>query len=131
MSDIQHAVLVVDDDPTTREVLTACLERASIPAVACAGGAEMWELLDRHHPELVLLDVQMPGDDGFALAEELRARFGYGIAIVMLTGRDRAQDIAAGMDVGADEYLVKPCDRQLLVSVVRRNLHSHAQTIGN
>lgn len=115
-------ILVVDDDPTTRAIIAAHLDRKGIAATTCADGEEMWAALECHVPKVIVLDVQMPGDDGFSLAEKLRSRYGNSIAIIMLTSRDRAVDLATGMGVGADDYLIKPCDWKQLVTIVARNL---------
>jgi DNA-binding response OmpR family regulator len=116
-------VVAVDDDETTRAIVAGVLERHGIAVLVCANGSEMWRALDAATPKVVILDVEMPGEDGFLLAERLRARYGYGIAIVMLTGHGLSGDIRVGMEVGADDYLTKPCDWRRLVSVVDRLLH--------
>lgn len=117
-------VVAVDDDEVTRTIVANVLERHGMAVASCADGAEMWRVLDRHTPRVVILDVEMPDDDGFLLAEQVRARFGFGVAIVMLTSHGLSGDIRVGMEVGADDYLTKPCDWRKLVSVVSRYVGS-------
>lgn len=115
-------VVAVDDDPTTRAVLAVLLRKFGVPSATCANGGQMWELLSRETPAVFILDVEMPGDDGFLLAEELRARYGLGISIIMLTSHGLDGDMAVGMTAGVDDYLVKPCDWRRLVALVQTHL---------
>lgn len=119
-------VVAVDDDPTTRAVLAVLFRKFAVPAATCVDGGQMWRLLERETPKVFVLDVEMPGDDGFLLAEELRARYGLGVSIIMLTSHGLVGDKEVGMEVGADEYLTKPCDWRRLVGVVRHHL-DHVQ----
>lgn len=118
------AVLAVDDDETTRSLIAALLDNHGIPAATVADGAQMWRWLDQapQRPKVILLDVEMPGEDGFSLAEGLRARYGLTVAIIMLTSRTKGGDKSMGLEVGADDYLTKPCDWRQLVSLVHRHL---------
>ena len=118
-------VVAVDDDVTTRTLIAGVLAKQGFDAVACAGGREMWAALDQKKPAVILLDIEMPGDDGLTLTEELRARYGYGIAIVMLSGRDDQSAKAMAYDVGADDYLTKPCDWARLIEVISRHAAAH------
>lgn len=115
-------VVAVDDDPTTRSILEKLLPKHGIAVALCANGAEMWAQFARAVPKLVILDVEMPGDDGFLLAEEVRARHGMGVVILMLTSHGLPGDLAVAMEAGADDFLTKPCDWNRLVSLVRRYL---------
>lgn len=117
-------VIAVDDEPVTREMICLMLKKHGINVAGCADGAGMWAAVEHHRPRLVLLDVEMPGEDGFLLAERLRARFGLGIAIIMLTARELSADKEIGRHAGVDDYLTKPCDWRLLVSLVRRYLEA-------
>jgi DNA-binding response OmpR family regulator len=115
-------VLAVDDDPTTRAVISVLMRKYGLAAATCAHGGEMWAALDQHQPRVIVLDVEMPGDDGFVLAEELRRRYGLGIAIIMLTSHGLPGDLAVAMTAGADDYLTKPCDWRRLLSLVQGHL---------
>lgn len=115
-------VLAVDDDPVTRELLQSLLNNSNIPTIACSGGQEMWHILAHITPQLILLDVEMPGQDGFTLLEELRQRYGLQVIIIMLTSHAGTVDFATGMDCGADDYLTKPCDFSTLLQTVQKYL---------
>lgn len=121
-------VVAVDDEPTTRDLVSGVLRRAGMTVQTCANGDEMWRAVDVHHPGVVILDVEMPGENGFLLAERLRARYGLGVSIIMLTSHGKDCDKAVGMDAGVDDFLTKPCDWAQLTGLVRRYLDaSHRQ----
>jgi DNA-binding response OmpR family regulator len=104
-------IVVVDDDPGLRERLEDYLGSAghSVVTAGDAGGLEALIATGGPRPaDLFLLDVGLPGEDGFTLARSLRGRFDAGI--VMLTGRDELVDRVVGLEVGADDYVPKPVD---------------------
>jgi DNA-binding response OmpR family regulator len=113
-------VIAVDDDVITRTIIAKMLTQSGFNVIACADGSEMWAVLAKLQPSMILLDIEMPGEDGLALAEDLRSRYGLGLPIVMLTGLDEHSAKAMAYDAGADDYLTKPCDWQRLITVVRR-----------
>lgn len=115
-------VMAVDDDEVTRTIITKILGKYGVSVAVCANGAEMWAGFARARPKLVILDVEMPGDDGFLLAEELRARYGLGVVILMLTSHGRPGDLAVAMEAGADDFITKPCDWNRLAALVRHYL---------
>ncbi len=123
-------VVAVDDEPTTRAIIAGLLKHQGIAVATCADGEELRALLRHVRPRVLILDVEMPGDDGFVLAEEMRQRFGLDLGIVMLTSHGLGADMAVGMAAGVDEYLTKPCDRHKLVAAVRRHLHGAALAWG-
>jgi two-component system phosphate regulon response regulator OmpR len=115
-------VLVVDDDPDVRNMLVEYLGAHDYQVDAAANGAEMRERLARVVPDVVLLDVGLPGEDGLALARWLRER--HSVGIIMVTAADGVVDRVVGLEVGADDYIAKPFDprelRARLKSVLRR-----------
>ena len=115
-------VLVVDDDPAIRKMLTDYLSQHGYEVATAANGAAMRAEIARAVPAVVLLDVGLPGEDGLSLARYLRERFEVGI--IMVTGADEVIDRVAGLEVGADDYIAKPFDprelRARLKSVLRR-----------
>jgi len=119
-------VLVVDDDPVIREMLTEYLASHGYAVAVAQDGAAMREEIERALPDVILLDLQMPGEDGLTLARYLRER--YDVGIIMVTGAADTVDRVIGLEMGADDYLGKPFDprelRARLKSVLRR-LQAH------
>ena len=114
-------ILVVEDDSTIRTLLGMALQGAGYSDVSMAGrGDDGLEAVRREHPDLVLLDVMLPGLDGFTFAwwicptPELAAT-----RIIMLTARTEPEDICGGLEAGADDYVTKPFDRNVLLARVR------------
>lgn len=118
-----HAtLLVVDDDATVRAMLTEYLGGHGYTVRSAADGKAMRAALEQELPDLVLLDLRLPGEDGLTLARFLRER--YDLGIVMVTGAADLVDRVVGLEIGADDYVAKPFDpRELLArvkSVLRR-----------
>jgi two-component system phosphate regulon response regulator OmpR len=116
-------VLIVEDDRQVRETVADYLENHGYRVAQAADGAAMRKALGREVPELVLLDVRLPGEDGLALARWLRER--HDVPIIMVTAAGEVIDRVVGLEVGADDYIAKPFDlRELLArikSVLRRS----------
>jgi two-component system, OmpR family, response regulator len=110
-------VLVVEDEAAIRESVVEALDDAGFRALGREDGAGLEELLDGFRPDLVVLDVMLPGRDGFALLGVVRGRSDAGL--VLLTARDALADRLHGLDAGADDYVVKPFLLAELVSRVR------------
>lgn len=120
-------VLVVDDEPIVREVVVRYLERDGHRTLEAASGDEAVQLLERDPPSLVVLDVMLPGIDGFELCRRIRAS--SDLPIVLLTARGEEADRIVGLELGADDYLTKPFSpRELAVRV--RNLLRRAGAPG-
>jgi len=102
-------VLIVDDDPLIRGVVRAVLEDGSYELDEAASGEEALQVAEGHPPDVVLLDVMMPGIDGFEVAARMRrsARLKDAV-VVMLTAKDSPEDRRRGMEAGADVYFTKP-----------------------
>jgi two-component system response regulator MprA len=111
-------VLIVDDDAGVRRMLARSLEAEGYAvALAADGGAALVEI-ERAAPDLILLDVTMPGMDGLGVARRVRGK-GDAVPILLLTARDGIADRVAGLDAGADDYLVKPFATDELLARVR------------
>ncbi|WP_333777275.1 response regulator transcription factor [Streptomyces sp. IBSBF 3136] len=115
-------VLVVDDDPTVAEVVAGYLDRAGYAVDRAADGPAALERAAAHRPDLVVLDLMLPGMDGLEVCRRLRA---HGpVPVVMLTARGDEEDRILGLEVGADDYVTKPFSPRELVlrvdSVLRR-----------
>ena len=115
-------VLVVEDDASVSAMLAEYLGEHRFEVRSVADGDAMRLEVERELPDLILLDIQLPGEDGLSLARYLRKR--YDVAIIMLTGASDVIDRVVGLEVGADDYVTKPFDpRELLArikSVLRR-----------
>ena len=116
------SILVVDDDREVRDMLVEYLSSHGFEVAQAGSGEEMRAALARRLPEVVLLDLNLPGEDGLTLARYLREHYDLGIIIV--TGAGEVVDRIVGLEVGADDYLAKPFDprelRARLKSVLRR-----------
>jgi len=108
-------VLVVDDDRSLRRMLERTLVAEGFDVQAVADGGAALVAFERAAPDLVVLDVAMPGLDGIAVCRRLREK-GFGQPVLMLTARDAIADRVAGLEVGADDYLVKPFATEELVA---------------
>lgn len=109
-------ILVVDDDPEIRRLLADYLDRNGFESVAARDGREMWLSLERHAIDLVVLDLMLPDTDGLTLCRDLRAR--SSLPVLMLTARGEEADRIVGIEMGADDYLVKPFSpRELLARI--------------
>jgi two-component system OmpR family response regulator len=105
MTQIDH-ILVVDDDPEIRELLTTFLTKSGYRISSARDGKQMWHEFERNHINLVVLDVMLPGDDGLTLCRNLRSK--SNVPIIMLTARGEEMDRILGLEMGADDYLPKP-----------------------
>ncbi|MFM5402882.1 two-component system response regulator TorR [Aeromonas veronii] len=113
---MSYHILVVEDDAVTREKLTGYFEREGYRVTAVENGQEMRAVLAEQPVDLVMLDINLPGEDGLLLTRELRARSTVGI--ILVTGRSDAVDRIVGLEMGADDYVTKPFElRELLVRV--------------
>jgi two-component system phosphate regulon response regulator OmpR len=110
-------VLIVDDDAQIRTMLTEYLVSHDYEAVAVDSGAAMRTALESSVPDIVLLDLGLPGEDGLTLARWLRER--HPVGIIMITGASETVDRIVGLEVGADDYIGKPFDPRELRARVR------------
>jgi DNA-binding NarL/FixJ family response regulator len=114
-------ILVVDDDDGFRSFVAELLESVGYDTTQLTSGAAVLAAVADDRPGAVLLDVQLPGLNGYEVCRELRDRYGDSIAIVFISGeRTTALDRSAGVLLGADDYLVKPVDPGELIARVRR-----------
>ncbi|WP_019929264.1 winged helix-turn-helix domain-containing protein [Nocardia sp. BMG111209] len=115
MSDVQPGrILVIEDADAIRAAVTSALSAAGHEVLARADGSGLEHDLSRFRPDVVVLDVMLPGRDGFTLLETVRARCKAGV--VMLTARDGVEDRVRGLRAGSDDYVVKPFDLTELVA---------------
>jgi two-component system response regulator MprA len=112
------AILVVDDDAPIRRMLSRTLAAEGYAVEASPDGGTALAAVERSAPDLVVLDVAMPGVDGLAVARRLRDK-GLAVPILFLTARDAVTDRVAGLDAGGDDYLVKPFAAEELLARIR------------
>src|SRR6187549_157202 len=126
-------IVVVEDEAAQRQLLVDYLGRQNFRVSGADGGTALRKLLERELPSLVMLDVGLPGEDGFVLARWLRERSGR-IGIIMVTAATDTVDRVVGLETGADDYIPKPFEpRELLArvkSVLRRVTGSSAPEAG-
>ena len=111
------SVLLVDDDIHIRQLLSDYLSDFGISVVAVADGNMMADAMEKESFDLVILDLMLPGEDGLSLCRSLRAK--SDIPILMLTARGEAMDRVVGLEVGADDYIVKPFEPRELVARIQ------------
>jgi two-component system, OmpR family, response regulator len=117
MESIDH-VLIVDDDRGIRELLATYLEKNGLRVSLAANGRQMRAVLEQGAPDLIVLDLMMPGEYGLVLCRELRAGKFRSVPVLMLTARNEEADRIVGMEMGADDYLTKPfAVRELLARI--------------
>jgi DNA-binding response OmpR family regulator len=112
-----ETVLVVDDEPTIRDVVVQYLRREGYATLEAGDGDAARELLEREWPNLVVLDLMLPGTDGLALCRWIRDR--SQLPVIMLTARGEEADRIIGLELGADDYVTKPFSPRELVARVR------------
>jgi len=123
--DNPSTILIVDDDRDIRTLLADYLESNGYRTIAAADGTGMWKALDDARPDLIVLDLNMPGDDGLTLCRKLRAT--SSLPVIMLTARNEPLDRILGLEMGADDYLPKPFEPRELLARIRSVLRrSHA-----
>jgi len=129
MSPAAERVLVVDDDLSLRRMLARTLTAEGFEVAVAADGGAALAAAERSAPDLIVLDVAMPGLDGLAVCRRLRTK-GLRTPILMLTARDAVPDRVSGLEAGADDYLVKPFAIQELVARLRALARRHGDQDG-
>lgn len=126
---VMTKVLIIDDDKKHSELLTAYFKRFGIKLVCAENGSSGLKLLNREDPDLLLLDIMLPGMDGFEICREVRKT--SNIPIIMLTARGDVIDRVSGLELGADDYLGKPFEPRELVARVKATLRRAESTGGD
>ncbi len=118
-------ILVAEDDPLTREALVACLEGEGFAVSAAANGQEAIECWQRDPPDLVCLDIMMPGLDGYEVCRRIRAE-NPRLPVVFLSAKNEEIDVVVGLELGADDFVRKPFGRHELLARLRAALRRNA-----
>ncbi len=125
-----HArLLVVDDEPNIVELLSASLRYAGFEVRTAASGEQALEVTRRYRPDLLVLDVMMPGIDGFGVLRRLRGD-GERLPVLFLTARDGTDDTVTGLTLGGDDYVTKPFSLEELVARIRAVLRRTGGAVG-
>jgi len=114
-------ILVVEDDPIIRRTVDYALRRAGFTTRVSGDGVEALVMAQNEAPDLILLDLMLPGIDGFEFAQRIR-RTDHEVAIIMVTALSQESDTVRGLDAGADDYITKPFSTEELLARVRANL---------
>ena len=120
-------IFCVEDDDSIRELMVYALTSSGFQAAGFADGPSFWQAMEKGRPELILLDIMLPGEDGISILRRLRAAVETeGLPVIMATAKGAEYDKVRGLDSGADDYLVKPFGMLEMVSrvkaVLRRSL---------
>ena len=115
-----HRILVIDDDNALREMVGIVLDAEGFEVSYHDAGSGALEVFKAGQPDLVLLDVMLPGKDGIAVCGEIRAV--SGTPIIMLTAKTESDDVVRGLEAGADDYVVKPFDPVVLIARIKARL---------
>jgi DNA-binding response OmpR family regulator len=122
-------ILAVDDDPSIRSFLKRGLSYEGYAVDVAESGEEALSIARDRAPDLMILDVMMPGIDGFEVLRRMRAA-GDGVPVIMLTGKDAPSDQVAGLEIGADDYVIKPISFDVLLARVRALLRRQGAEVG-
>ena len=120
---------VVEDDPPMREMLTSYLEKQGLAVTPIGSAEELLKRIHRVRPDLIILDVTLPGESGLEACRKLRAE-GDRVPIILLTARTEEVDRVVGLEMGADDYLGKPFSARELLARIRAVLRRAAQVPG-
>src|SRR4030081_1861494 len=125
MAERRSLVLSVDDDPADRALLRKLIPRLGYATIEAKDGLQALEMINERHPDLVLLDVMIPGLDGFEVCRRVRSQPELaGLPILLLTALDQVEDLAAGLEAGANDFLAKPFNEVELTARVRSLLRT-------
>lgn len=120
-------VVVVDDEPSIRDLLQASLQFSGFSVITAATGKEAIAAITKNHPDIILLDVMLPDFDGFTVTRKIRAA-GVTAPVLFLTAKDETQDKILGLTIGGDDYVTKPFSLEEVIARIRailRRTHSN------
>ncbi len=109
-------ILIVDDDPNIREVISFALDKASMKVISASDGQQALEAFNKSNPDLVILDITMPEKDGLEVCKEIRKT--SDVPVLFLSSRDEEIDRVVGLEIGGDDYVTKPFSPRELVARV-------------
>src|SRR5512143_3839805 len=125
----EQRILIVEDEPSIAEVVSLYLKGAGYAVQTARDGRQARQMLEAGLPDLVIMDLMLPGMDGLSLTRWLRSQ--SDVPIIMLTARREEIDRISGLETGADDYIIKPFSPQELVSRVRAVLRRTLRELGD
>lgn len=126
MASSSERIVIVEDDLFVLDLLGMCLQQNGYTVSQAKSGAEMFEALEHQEAGLILLDLTLPDEDGLVLTRQIRAR--SNVPIIVLTSRDAREDRLAALELGADDFLLKPCDTSELLLRVRNLIARYGES---
>jgi two-component system response regulator MtrA len=126
---VGHRILVIEDDQSIAEIVGILLRGEGFEVSYCADGLQALTAFNAVTPDLVLLDLMLPGRDGIDICRAIRET--SGVPIVMLTARSDSEDVVTGLESGADDYIVKPIKNEELLARIRARLRSIETPVAN
>ncbi|WP_239256275.1 response regulator YycF [Listeria ilorinensis] len=121
----EKKILVVDDEKPIADIVKFNLNKEGFEVFCAYDGDEALELVEEVQPDLILLDIMLPGRDGIEVCREVRKK--YDMPIIMVTAKDSEIDKVLGLELGADDYVTKPFSNRELIARVKANLRRHSQ----
>ena len=128
LKSVRPRILVIDDDPALSEMLEIVLRSEGFEPRSCPDGVHALGAFRAFQPDLVLLDLMLPGRDGVDVCRDIRGE--SGVPIIMLTAKSDTPDVVAGLEAGADDYVAKPFKTSELLARIRTRLRRHASLPG-
>ncbi|HBJ9119117.1 TPA: response regulator transcription factor [Listeria monocytogenes] len=125
----EKKILVVDDEKPIADIVKFNLNKEGFDVYCAYDGDEALELVEEVQPDLILLDIMLPGRDGIEVCREVRKK--YDMPIIMVTAKDSEIDKVIGLELGADDYVTKPFSNRELIARVKANLRRHSQVTSN
>ncbi|HBG9321878.1 response regulator YycF [Listeria monocytogenes] len=125
----EQKILVVDDEKPIADIVKFNLNKEGFDVYCAYDGDEALELVEEVQPDLILLDIMLPGRDGIEVCREVRKK--YDMPIIMVTAKDSEIDKVIGLELGADDYVTKPFSNRELIARVKANLRRHSQVSSN
>ncbi|EAH0191534.1 response regulator YycF [Listeria monocytogenes] len=125
----EKKILVVDDEKPIANIVKFNLNKEGFDVYCAYDGDEALELVEEVQPDLILLDIMLPGRDGIEVCREVRKK--YDMPIIMVTAKDSEIDKVIGLELGADDYVTKPFSNRELIARVKANLRRHSQVSSN
>ncbi len=121
-------ILVIEDVPEMSQLVSLYLQKDGMTVTTASSGEEALEIVEKDLPDLIILDLNLPGISGFDFLKRFRKEYKTTIPVIIVSARDADEDIINGLDIGADEFVTKPFSPKVLVARVNSNLRRQAET---